>query len=388
MAKNQTTPTSVAMNSGAFKGLKTPRELLNFNLMRGVTDFSNLEQWDLYEKGYPFLCVVSIPQFLRDLAEQDENIRTIVNNYVHILENDFRGIDNVDNITGEVGEISNGIRSISIINKVMKPTNSNFTLNYYERSGSILTKAHELYLTGIKDPDTQVKHYHGLIDAWTFNGIRTVSGIDPGPHQECFSFMYFLTDNTMTKIERAFLIAACQPTSANYTDLYTGTKGDIQFAEVSLPFNGFFINNDYVYQKAQDMLLAMRNPANITSTRVIVDSNNFKYNAIAHAGIHTSEDPFATPNYFVENDGNAAGKTMATNVNDENRNYWNHTPGGNSDEGKTTLGEQDINRYADVVASMKGTEHAILTKETTNSIDGRASADYMRNKMTSLYNKQ
>jgi hypothetical protein len=388
MAKNQTTPTSVAMNSGAFKGLKTPRELLNFNLMRGVTDFSNLEQWDLYEKGYPFLCVVSIPQFLRDLAEQDENIRTIVNNYVHILENDFRGIDNVDNITGEVGEITNGIRSISIINKVMKPTNSNFTLNYYERSGSILTKAHELYLTGIKDPDTQVKHYHGLIDAWTFNGVRTVSGIDPGPHQECFSFMYFLTDNTMTKIERAFLIAACQPTSANYTDLYTGTKGDVQFAEVSLPFNGFFINNDYVYQKAQDMLLAMRNPNNLTSTRIIVDSNNFKYNAIAHAGIHTSEDPFATPNYFEENDGNAANKTMATNVNDENRNYWNHTPGGDSDKGQTTLGDQDINRYADVVASMSGTEHAILTKETANSIDERASSDYMRNRMTSLYNKQ
>lgn len=385
MAKNQTTPTSVAMNSGAFKGLKTPRELLNFNLMRGVTDFSNLEQWDLYEKGYPFLCVVSIPQFLRDLAEQDENIRTIVNNYVHILENDFRGIDNVDNITGEVGEISNGIRSISIINKVMKPTNSNFTLNYYERSGSILTKAHELYLTGIKDPDTQVKHYHGLIDAWTFNGIRTVSGIDPGPHQECFSFMYFLTDNTMTKIERAFLIAACQPTSANYTDLYTGTKGDIQFAEVSLPFNGFFINNDYVYQKAQDMLLAMRNPANLTATRVIVDSNNFKYNAIAHAGIHTSEDPFATPKYFEENDGNAANKTMATNVNDENRNYWNHYPG--DDEGKTD-GTQDLNKYADVVASMRGTEHAILTKETTNTIDERASAEYMRNRMSSLYNKQ
>ena len=74
MAKNQQTPTSVAMESGAFKGLKTPRELLQYNLMRGVTDFSNLEQWDLYEKGYPFLCVVSIPQFLRDLAEQDDNV--------------------------------------------------------------------------------------------------------------------------------------------------------------------------------------------------------------------------------------------------------------------------------------------------------------------------
>ena len=401
MAKNQTTPTSVAMNSGAFKGLKTPRELLNFNLMRGVTDFSNLEQWDLYEKGYPFLCVVSIPQFLRDLAEQDENIRTIVDNYVHILENDFRGIDNVDNITGETGEITNGIRSVSVINKVMKPTNSNFSLNYYERSGSILTKAHELYLTGIKDPDTQVKHYHGLIDAWTFNGVRTVSGIDPGPHQECFSFMYFLTDNTMTKIERAFLIAACQPTTANYSDLYTGNKGDIQFAEVSLPFNGFFINNDYVYQKAQDMLLAMRNPANLTATRVIVDSNNFKYNAIAHAGISTKAEggaDYNTPNYWSEENGRV-GKTIGENanlVNSDNRRYWGYTPG--KDNGDAN-GDPDTAKYADVVASMSGSEHAILTKEdtqyntglgsgyATNSGQTAASSEAMATRMNSLYGK-
>ena len=396
MAKTQTTPTTVAQESGAFKGLKTPRELLNFNLMRGVTDFSNLEQWDLYEKGYPFLCVVSIPQFLRDLAEQDENIRTIVNNYVHILENDFRGIDNVDNITGETGEITNGIRSIQVINKVMKPTNSNFTLNYYERSGSILTKAHELYLTGIKDPDTQVKHYHGLIDAWVFNGIRTASGIDPGPHQECFSFMYFLTDNTMTKIERAFLIAACQPTSANYQDLYSGTKGDIQFADVALPFNGFFINNDYVYQKAQDMLLAMRNPNNVTATRIIVDSNNFKYNAIAHPGIQNDKnDPFATPNWWSEPNGNATESSESDGtVNSENRAYWDHNPATN--KGAKDAENRDLNKYADVVASMSGAEHAILTKESsdvlgdgtmTNSSQTEASKDFFTTKMNSLYNK-
>ena len=362
------TATSVAMKSGAFKGLKTPRELLNFNLMRGVTDFSNLEQWDLYEKGYPFLCVVSIPQFLRDLAAQDNNARIIIDNYVHILENDFRGIDNIDNITGETGEITNGIRSVSIINKVMKPTNSNFSLNYYERSGSILTKAHELYLTGIKDPDTQVKHYHGLIDAWTFNGVSTNSGMDPGPHQECFSFMYFLTDNTMTKIERAFLIAACQPTSANYSDLYTGNKGDIQFAEVSLPFNGFFINNDYVYQKAQDMLLAMRNPANLSGSRIIVDSNNFKYNAIAHAGIGSADGKpsFDTPKWWSEEAGRITksasgidlGSDTANLINTENRKVSSTYANAVYTKG-TADADADINVYKNVVASMVDSEHVI-----------------------------
>lgn len=394
------TPTSVAMTGGAFKGLKTPRELLNFNLMRGVTDFSNLEQWDLYEKGYPFLCVVSIPQFLRDLAQQDENIRVIVDNYVHILENDFRGIDNVDNITGEVGEITNGIRSVSIINKVMKPTNSQFTLNYYERSGSILTKAHELYLTGIKDPDTQVKHYHGLIDAWTFNGVNTISGRDPGPHQECFSFMYFLTDNTMTKVERAFLIAACQPTSANYSDLYTGNKGDIQFAEVGLSFNGFFINNDYVYQKAQDMLLAMRNPANLTGSRVIVDSNNFKYNAIAHAGIGAADGSasFNTPMYWSEKDGRVGNKdgtqggvnvnmdsSTAALINTENKRISSTAAGIIYRDGQA---DGDINDYKNVVASMSGSEHLLSPKGdgAINSDEVISPGNYYFNRPTSSTN--
>lgn len=366
------TPTSVA-TTGAFKGLKTPRELLQFNLMRGVTDFSNLQQWDLYEKGYPFLCVVSIPQFLRDLADKDTNIRTIVNNYVHILENDFRGIDNIDNITGEAnGEITNGIRNIQLINKVTKASNSNFSLQYYERSGSILTKAHELYLTGIKDPDTQVKHYHGLIDDWIFNGIDTPSGKDPGPHQECFTFMYFVTDNTMTKIERAFLIAAAQPTTANYSDLYSGNKGDIQFAEISLSFNGFFINNDFVYQKAQDMLLAMRNPNNLTDSRIIVDSNNFKYAAITEAGVKTG---FETPGYFNETAGNASRKKMETIPNESNKAFVKHQVGGT--EGAPLGAGADINSYtyANTVYAMSGNEHVINNDKSSGDESSLDSAN-------------
>lgn len=359
---NYTLPTSVA-TSGAFKGLKTPRELLKYNLMRGVTDFSNLEQWDLYEKGYPFLCVLSIPQFLKDLADKDDNIKTIVNNYVHILENDFRGIDNIDNITGESnGEISNGIRSVQVINKVTKASNSNFSLNYYERSGSILTKANELYLTGIKDPDTQVKTYHGLVDDWVFNGVPSISGKDPGPHQEVFSFLYFVTDNTMTKIERAFLIASAQPNVANFSDLYSGQKGDISFVELSLNFNGFFINNDFVYQKAQDMLLAMRNPKNLTDTRIIVDSNNFKYNAIAEAGIEVKDEPFGTPGYYSATAGNAAGAKMDTII--------TKSPYGGNEAAKGSVpgaADADRNMYRNVVASMADSEHIIKLNNPTEA---------------------
>lgn len=301
--------------STAFKGLKTPREILQYNLMRGVTDFSNLEQYDLYEKGYPFMMVVKAPDFMLDLAKKDPSgIGVIVNNYIHILENDFRGIDNIESITGETnGEITNGIRSIQLINKVTKGTSSTqFTARYYERSGSIITKANELYLTGIKDPDTQVKHYHGLIDDYVFRGIETLSGKDPGPHRECWAFLYFVTDNTMTKIERAFLIAAVQPNTANFADLYAGDKGAIEFPELTLNFNGFFINNDMVYQKAQKALLSMRNPNNLTGSRIIVDSNNFAYTGINDIKVDTegTDTDWYSPEGKVTSNGNL---TMASN---------------------------------------------------------------------------
>ena len=294
--------TMTGVGSTVFKGLKTPRNLLEYNLMRGVTDFSQLEQFDLYEKGYPWLVVISIPDFMRELGEKNTEIGNIVANYVHILEHDFKGIDNIENLTGEPnGEISNGIRSIQLINKVTQGASTTFSMRFYERSGSVLTKFNELYLTGIKDKDTQAKTYHGLIDEYVFGtGTSTLSGSDPGPHREVFSFMYFLTDNTVTKIEKAFLICAAQPTTAEFSTIYDGEKGEIGWGELSLSFNGFFINNDQVSLAAQRMLLAMRSPQNTTGSKLIVDSTNFTYDAIRQVNENMG---VAGTNPYVTNNG-------------------------------------------------------------------------------------
>lgn len=313
--------TATGVGTSVFKGLKTPRDLLEYNLMRGVTDFSQLEQFDLYEKGYPWLVVISVPDFMTDLAKVNTEIATIVKNYIHVLEHDFRGIDNIENITGEAnGEITNGIRSIQLINKVTQGASTTFSMRFYERSGSLMTKFNELYLTGVKDKDTQAKTYHGLVDDWIFRGIYSDSGADPGPHREVFAFMYFLTDNTITRIEKAFLICAAQPTTAEFSTIYDGEKGEIGWGELSLAFNGFFINNDQVSLAAQRMLLAMRSPFNTTGSRLIVDSTNFAYEAIkqvnenmgAASGTESNDNPYisAVGNSWTDQNGvmNEAGK--------------------------------------------------------------------------------
>ena len=231
-----------------FKYLKAPRDLTDYNLMLGTTDFGNEVQFNMYEKGYAALFVIKIPKFLEKLAETDSSYSKLINNYKHILEREFKSLSGFSDISTDTLTINDGSVDLQVIGKVDNPGSREFTMSYYERSGSLLTKAHELYLTGIKDPDTQVKHYHGLIDDYIYgnasNGGSRLSGSDPGPHRECFTFMYFLTDNTMTKIERAFLIAAAQPNIADFGNLYTGQKGQIEFAELQLSFNGFFITND------------------------------------------------------------------------------------------------------------------------------------------------
>ena len=76
-----------------FKDLKTPADLQKYNLFRGTTDFTQLQQFDLYESGYPYLICVSIPEFLKKMAERDTEVAKLVKSYVHILEYEFRGLD-------------------------------------------------------------------------------------------------------------------------------------------------------------------------------------------------------------------------------------------------------------------------------------------------------
>ena len=51
-----------------FSMVKVPRNLCQYRLFRGAADFGNLQQWDLYEKGYSFLTVVSVPTFIQYIA--------------------------------------------------------------------------------------------------------------------------------------------------------------------------------------------------------------------------------------------------------------------------------------------------------------------------------
>lgn len=241
-------------NSSIFAGLKTPRDLTQYSLLRGVTDFSNLAQFNLFETGYSFMIPVAIPKFLESLALQNTEYSQLINTYKHVLQYEFRGMDGFDNITVDTSELTNGISTLNVITKVNMQSASTFSMRYFEKSGSLITRVHELFLRGLKDPRTQVKTYNGLLDT---KGTGTAIMTEAGYEFETFRFLYFVTDNTIRSIEKAFYIVAGQPTTAE-TSMYNSEKGDIGFKEITCEFNGYPITGPEITAKCTEFLSWIR----------------------------------------------------------------------------------------------------------------------------------
>lgn len=232
------------VDNNMFSSLMSTRDLSKFTLMRGVTDYANLEAYNLYESSYSFLVLVQVPEFMKKLCDQNSEYKKMFDTYCHILEYDFRGLSGIDNITAETGELTNGISNVEIINKVTMQAASSFTMRYFERHGSVITRTHELFLRGIKDPRTQVKHYNGLIP----KGL-----MEPGYENEVFSFMYLVCDNTLMNLEKCIYIVAAQPTGAQW-DIYNSEKGSIEFKELDVEFKGYPIVGRKINEKGKEFL--------------------------------------------------------------------------------------------------------------------------------------
>lgn len=222
-----------------------PRNITQYTAFRGVTDFTQIGQFAQFETGYSFLSVLQMPEFMVKLGEQNADIKSLVNSFKHMLEYEFRGLDGLPDIQGDTYEITDGINTQRLINKVTFDTAATVSSSYFEKTGGLITKFTELYLTGIKDKMSQAKSYHGLIK----NNI-----LAPGPENEVFTMLYYVTDNTMLNLERAVLLANCQFTTSRLSDILNSTKGDINNKEISLEWNCFPIMG-YEVDKAANKLL-------------------------------------------------------------------------------------------------------------------------------------
>ena len=252
-----------------FANTKDFKDVTTYRLMRGVPDFGSLVQFNPYETGYAAFIICQMPTFIDALAKYNASYNKLIKNWAHIIEYEFKSFDGLEDMSAETIQLGDDLNSINVINKVNMQSASEFSLTYDEKSGSPLTKFARLYLTGIKDPRTQVKTYHGLIH----NNL-----LEPGFENEVFTFLFIATDNTMRKVEYSTLIIGAQLNSAD-TSMYNYTKGDISKKEVTVKFSGYPIIGTKIDAAAQDMLDFLLS-TDAKARRIVVNSDDYDYTGI------------------------------------------------------------------------------------------------------------
>ena len=281
--------------------IKLPRNLTEFSLMKGITDYSNLKQFDVFEGGYSFLTVVGVPSFMDTLANKFTEVRNLQDGFVHIIEGEFRGLSGIPDLTADAGTITNGVNELQVINNVNMDTSIQVDMSFWERSGGLITNYLNYYLTGIKDPYSKAKTYHGLVGT-------TIS--DPGPMYEVFTFLYYVTDNTMRNIEKAYLLANAQPTMAPNGTLYNTQRGQMDFQEISLTFNCFPIIGDKVNKYAA-MMLHNDLTTSDRSRKIVLDFNDYEWRAF-RGGYKTDGTINTNDSDNTVENSNTIGTTLQT----------------------------------------------------------------------------
>lgn len=253
-----------------YGGLKRPRSSLEFALMRGVTDFTNTAQFNAYETGYGYLVVIDSPQFIKMVAAKDENVRNLLDIFVKTLENEFKGLSGLGSISAESSEITDGIKTISMINKTNFETNGTISMTFTEKTGAPLSKFLEFCLRGIKDYNTQLKTYYGeLEEDYSLEG---------GLEKESFTFLYMVTDNTGRELERAMLLTNCQPQSVPYSELYDSEKGNIANVEINIELSYHLVESTEINLKAREVLDWLNNDLN--PNKIIKNGYEKSYKAV------------------------------------------------------------------------------------------------------------
>lgn len=270
--------------------MKTPRKITT--RLRGVPDFSNAAQFNLYESGYEYVIVCRVPTFLQRLASKGEitedgtSVSVLLNNFVTTIEQEEKGMSGFEDITAETMDITDGISTMQQISKITMQGGSTFNMTFTEKSGTPIVKLCDYYLRGIKDPRTQAKTYNGALD----KGYITT----PGFEKEVFTFMYINTDNTKKRIEKAFLLVNAQLVKAE-NSIYEATKGDIGSKDITLEINAFPIQGKQVNNLAQEMLAYLYDRTD--DLKVILNSNDYDY-FMTNAATRGFKKEGATPQVY------------------------------------------------------------------------------------------
>lgn len=243
-----------------------PTNVAQYTMMRGVADFTNAQQLNMFESGHGMIVIIDKPRFIEMLAydEGDADVKNLLEAFCNIIEYEFRNLNGIEDISAEEIVYEDGISQLAAIGKVNEQSNSEITMQFTEKSGSVITKFIRFYIDGVRDSRTQTKHYHGLIK----DGKLAL-----GFENEVFNFLYMVTDASGLGLEAAYLLANAWPTTARTGELYNVEKGTIESKTFDVTFKCFVLRNQEIDKRAVKMLAHLNEDGAVANAATKNSSN-------------------------------------------------------------------------------------------------------------------
>lgn len=185
------------------------KNMSQFSYFLGGVDVThqNLNQFNPYIRGYARLFVYRSPLFM------EKAFPDLTNRFKSYLETGFRTVSGIGDLSVEFVDFEGGFGSQRFSNPGSTSDDTNeIQISLYELSGSPIREFIETWISGVRDPRTNVAHYHGVLAG---PGEDITDGkVSYSEANHSAELIYYTMDPTCTRIEYACMLAHCFPTGS------------------------------------------------------------------------------------------------------------------------------------------------------------------------------
>lgn len=226
------------------------KNMSEFSYFLGGVDVTNqnLNQFNPYIRGYARLFMYRAPFFM------EKKFPELTNRFKSYLETGFRRVSGLSDLTVDFVDFEGGFGSQRFSNPSSTSDDTNsITIALYELSGSPIREFIETWISGVRDPRTNVAHYHGAIAG---PGEDITDGkVEYSEANHSAELIYYTMDPTCTRIEYACLLAHCFPTKSDRDHLNFETNSH-ENAEYEVEFRCTKYESRYINDIAAFYLMA------------------------------------------------------------------------------------------------------------------------------------
>lgn len=211
------------------------------NIFKGIVrlDDKNINQFQQKMTGFGFFFWTKSPPMF------DKGNPELWRAFKNYTEKGASTFDGFGSMTLDTSEITGGINGRPIVlPEVTKEDQNTFSMQVWEPKGSMCKSTIEWWMTGISDPETGFRHYHGLIGG---------GQLESKPSNHTAECIYIQTDETGYGIETAAFYANVFPTNIDKSDA-NFTSGDHTYVQLTLEFACRKYQSQYINEVAKEII--------------------------------------------------------------------------------------------------------------------------------------